>query len=205
MNAIPLSDVVEWRPHAHGQRDLLRIAVEQAAHGLMVLNEVGTILLTNREAEAIVGFGPNEPLYQNVDRVLPEASEWQSALCTTLSVTGRRKTGAAVPLETRSRVVTEGGQRYVVMSILEECVARGGDVAVFGPSQAIVAESDAVRSALADAEQVAPTPATVLLLGETGVGKEVFAQAIHDASPRRDRSMIHVSCAAMPGTLIGGR
>jgi transcriptional regulator with GAF, ATPase, and Fis domain len=49
---------------------------------------------------------------------------------------------------------------------------------------------------------VAPTSSTVLLLGETGVGKELFAQAIHDASPRRHQPMIRVSCAAIPPTLI---
>jgi transcriptional regulator with GAF, ATPase, and Fis domain len=42
----------------------------------------------------------------------------------------------------------------------------------------------------------------VLLLGETGVGKELFAEAIHNASPRRRRAMIKVNCAAMPATLI---
>ena len=51
----------------------------------------------------------------------------------------------------------------------------------------IVSESPAVRNALAQVEQVAPTPATVLLLGETGTGKEVFAQAIHELSPRHQR------------------
>jgi transcriptional regulator with GAF, ATPase, and Fis domain len=50
--------------------------------------------------------------------------------------------------------------------------------------------------------QVAPTTATVLLLGETGVGKEVFAQAIHNLSPRQRRPMIRISCAAIPSALI---
>jgi formate hydrogenlyase transcriptional activator len=65
----------------------------------------------------------------------------------------------------------------------------------------IVAESQAIRRALEQVEQVAPTPSTVLLLGETGVGKEVLARAIHELSPRR-RPMIRVSCAAMPSSLI---
>jgi len=68
--------------------------------------------------------------------------------------------------------------------------------------QPIVWESPAVRLALAQAEQVAPMPSTVLLLGETGVGKEVFAQKIHELSDRRHRPMIRVSCAAIPSTLI---
>jgi len=69
-------------------------------------------------------------------------------------------------------------------------------------SRVIVAESLAIRQVLAQVEQVAPTPATVLLLGETGTGKEVMAQAIHDFSPRRQRRMVRVNCAAIPTALI---
>jgi transcriptional regulator with GAF, ATPase, and Fis domain len=71
-----------------------------------------------------------------------------------------------------------------------------------GASRVIVSESAGVRHALAQLEHVAPTPATVLLLGETGTGKELFAQAIHDASPRQRRQMVVVSCAAIPTALI---
>ncbi len=67
---------------------------------------------------------------------------------------------------------------------------------------AIVWESAAIQHVLQQAEQVAPLPSTVLLLGETGVGKEIVAQTIHELSPRRHRSMVRVSCAAIPSTLI---
>ena len=63
-------------------------------------------------------------------------------------------------------------------------------------------ESAAIKQVLAHIRQVAPTPATVLLLGETGTGKEVMAQTIHDLSLRRHRRMIDVSCAAIPTALI---
>ncbi len=69
-------------------------------------------------------------------------------------------------------------------------------------SRRLVWESPAVRRALAHLELVAITPASVLLFGETGAGKEVFAQAIHDASPRRQRPMVVVNCAAIPTTLM---
>jgi len=69
-------------------------------------------------------------------------------------------------------------------------------------SRPIVCESAAIQQTLQQIEQVAPTPSTVLLLGETGVGKEVMAQAIHDLSPRHQREMIRVSCAAIPTALI---
>jgi formate hydrogenlyase transcriptional activator len=72
---------------------------------------------------------------------------------------------------------------------------------LIGP-RTIAAESRAVRVVLTQIESVAATNATVLLLGETGSGKEVFAQAIHDLSKRRNRPMVRVNCAAIPAALI---
>ena len=66
----------------------------------------------------------------------------------------------------------------------------------------ILGQSDGLKYALYRAEQVAPTNTTVLVLGETGVGKELIAFAIHDMSPRKERSLITVNCAALPGNLI---
>jgi transcriptional regulator with GAF, ATPase, and Fis domain len=69
-------------------------------------------------------------------------------------------------------------------------------------SSLIVSDSPSIKATVAQVEQVAPTPATVLLLGETGTGKEVMAQLIHSLSPRHQRQMIRVSCAAIPAALI---
>jgi len=67
---------------------------------------------------------------------------------------------------------------------------------------AVVGESPAVRTALEQLHRVAATDSTVLLLGETGTGKELFANQIHEMSARRGRAMVRVNCAAMPATLI---
>ncbi|MFB3819710.1 MAG: sigma 54-interacting transcriptional regulator [Candidatus Methylomirabilales bacterium] len=66
----------------------------------------------------------------------------------------------------------------------------------------IVGKSPALKRVLAQVERVAPTDAAVLLLGETGTGKELLAQLIHRQSPRRDRAMVKLNCAALPPTLI---
>jgi len=66
----------------------------------------------------------------------------------------------------------------------------------------IVGQSAAIRGVLAQVEQVAPTPSTVLILGETGTGKELFASAIHELSSRKSRAMIRINCAAIPVPLI---
>lgn len=69
-------------------------------------------------------------------------------------------------------------------------------------SERIVGNSPALRSALADVERVAPTNTTVLLLGETGTGKELFARAIHSLSPRSEHPFVKLDCAAIPFELL---
>jgi PAS domain S-box-containing protein len=66
----------------------------------------------------------------------------------------------------------------------------------------IVGESPALLKVLGLAEQVAQTRTTVLIEGETGSGKELIARRIHELSPRRDRAMVKVNCAALPSTLV---
>jgi transcriptional regulator with GAF, ATPase, and Fis domain len=66
----------------------------------------------------------------------------------------------------------------------------------------VVGRSAALRRAVALAESVAPTATTVLLVGETGTGKERFASLIHGASPRAARTMVRVNCAAIPAALV---
>lgn len=66
----------------------------------------------------------------------------------------------------------------------------------------IVGHSDSITRVLADVERVATTDAPVLLTGETGTGKELLAQAIHELSNRKSRPMIVVNCASLPATLI---
>jgi transcriptional regulator with GAF, ATPase, and Fis domain len=66
----------------------------------------------------------------------------------------------------------------------------------------LIGESLALRRVEEQVQQVAPTNSTVLLLGETGSGKEMFATQIHELSARRSRPMVRVNCAAIPATLI---
>jgi transcriptional regulator with GAF, ATPase, and Fis domain len=66
----------------------------------------------------------------------------------------------------------------------------------------LVAESPAMRGVLEQAEQVAQTDSTILILGESGVGKELVAAAIHRMSPRREGPLVRVNCASVPRELF---
>jgi formate hydrogenlyase transcriptional activator len=66
----------------------------------------------------------------------------------------------------------------------------------------IIGDSAPLKRALGQVELAAPAGTTVLLLGETGTGKELFARAIHNLSPRRDRTFVKINCAAIPSGLL---
>ncbi len=68
--------------------------------------------------------------------------------------------------------------------------------------EGLLGASDPMRYVISKVQQVAPTQSTVLLLGETGVGKSVTARAIHDNSSRRSRPLVTLNCAALPASLV---
>src|SRR5207302_2470294 len=66
----------------------------------------------------------------------------------------------------------------------------------------ILGQSPALTAVLDNVRRVAATDATVLITGETGTGKELVARAVHSASRRKDKPLIKVNCAALPGGLV---
>jgi len=129
--------------------------------------------------------------------------DWSGALVEQLQLV------AAVIGQALSRRHVESALRSALNEVDELNAEMGSEIAHLrgetrrtSDSNSIVLESPAIKHAFKQVESVAPMPATVLLLGETGSGKEVFAQAIHDLSPRRHRTMVKVNCAAIPSALI---
>ena len=84
----------------------------------------------------------------------------------------------------------------------QENVALRQDAQTLHADGLIIGQSPAMLRILTEVGQVAATDSTVLLLGETGTGKELLAGAIHNRSARRHRAMVKVNCAALPGSLI---
>ncbi len=70
------------------------------------------------------------------------------------------------------------------------------------PAEELIGASPAIKRLRETIEKAGPTPATVLVTGESGTGKELVARALHRNSPRRDRTLVQVNCAAIPEELI---
>ena len=130
-------------------------------------------------------------------------TEWPPALIERLRLAGEIL-GAALHRRRQERALREmlrqidghtpqleAGNRY-----LQEEIKSYHDV------DEIVGQSAALRVALTRLMQVASMNSTVLLLGETGTGKELFARALHDRSRRHARALVRVNCAALPPSLV---
>jgi transcriptional regulator with GAF, ATPase, and Fis domain len=129
-----------------------------------------------------------------------DTRSWPDDLIARLTLVGEVFAHAIARKREQEKLLRAMAEIKVLKDRLERENAYLKDVA--RPSQGIVGKSPRFLSVLDDIGQVAQTDSTVLLLGETGTGKEVLAQAIHDASVRRSRPMVKVNCAALPAALI---
>ena len=128
-----------------------------------------------------------------------------------------RSDGSSFPAEgSVSRFELGGTYRYCVIlrnvqeqlaaenrlrELEEEAAYLQSEIEEYQPFGEIVGESAAIREVVSAVRQVAVTPTTVLITGETGTGKELVARAIHKASQRSSKPFIRVNCAAIPAAL----
>jgi formate hydrogenlyase transcriptional activator len=89
-----------------------------------------------------------------------------------------------------------------IFNALRKGQQRAGVGGAAAQENVMIGESDALERVCSCIDQVAPTDTTVLILGETGTGKELVARGIHARSARRDRPLVKVNCSALPSELI---
>jgi len=182
----PVALSAETRAYPEAGVDLATVRAHGMASVLFLPVTAGTRLL------GVLSLGSAQ-----VDRL------WLPALVARLRLVGGILAWAFLRLDHERRLKKSLGEADALRERLEaeHEYLRAGPLLAEG-FDGIVGESAALATVLFMAEQVAPMNTAVLLLGETGTGKELIAQAIHAKSHRRDRPLVKVNCAALPPTLI---
>lgn len=139
-------------------------------------------------------FGINSGDY---DRNCPEEHIPRLRLLGELIVNALERSKAEIELRERLDEI-----QRLKSQLEKENIALRDEIKAEKGFEKVVGESDALNYVLFRIRQVASTDATVLILGETGTGKSMVANALHEMSPRRGRPMITVNCAALPANLV---
>jgi formate hydrogenlyase transcriptional activator len=135
-------------------------------------------------------------------RTWPPALVTHLRVCAEMIANGLYRRRQAVSLRSLQRELERTVSReHEEMPARHSAFARASAQAIDRFNE-IVGESRSLRAALRQVQEVAATRTTVLLRGETGTGKELFARAIHARSPRRANAFVVVNCAALPPSLI---
>lgn len=209
-----------------------RSLFEFSPDAIIVSDQDGKIAEINEQVENFFGYSRGELLGQSVETLVPErfrrahptyrkeygAEPRTRPMGIGLELYGRRKDGTEFPVDIMlSPVKGDGGK--LVLSVIrdlsekkkaEEELARKErekryleeELNTEHRFEDIIGESVGLKRVLGQVETVAGADVTVLILGETGTGKDLIVRAIHQLSPRRDRTLVKLNCAAIPTGLL---
>jgi PAS domain S-box-containing protein len=210
----------------------LSAILESTLDAIIVIGSERRIKLFNPAAEQIFGYSASEVFEKSVDHLLSvpfrellrdhldavEGDSGKKHLWAPKGLSGIRADGEEVPVEltiSRGRV---GGETLHTIILRDINDARRTQVELARLKletdylqdeikqehdfEGIIGDSSTMKKVLRNVARVAETDSTVLITGETGVGKELIARAIHGRSRRREKPLVKVNCAALPAELI---
>ncbi len=181
--------------------------------GIIALDSEGKITLFNKVAEELSGWTAENAINRNVKEVIPDAG------CHHLLKTGRPELGAVfeignvkvvgnrVPIIVDRKIegVVTTFQKIDVLQKIESKVRRTLSHKGLTARHSfvdIIGKSKALSSVAGLAREYAAIDSTVMIYGRTGTGKEIFAQAIHNASRRGNEPFVAINCAALPESIL---
>ncbi len=210
----------------------LRSLFEFSPDAVLVVDADGKITEANAQVDRFFGYDRTELLGQSVELLIPEKfrrthparrEEYTNkarvrTMGAGLELYARRKDGTEFPVDIMLGPIAdlEGAAVLAVVRDLtqkkldEEALRRGElerryleeELQTEYRFEEIIGESRALKRVLKQVETVAREEATVLILGETGTGKELIARAIHELSPRSHRTFVKLNCSAIPAGLL---
>lgn len=199
--------------------DELKIIVETSRDGIVVVNKQGLITLCNHSAEQLINMGRDNLIGRHLSTIWPE-SPVLTAMETGEGYADREefykgKSGRAKAMhffttvnlifnrtEDNGKQVTGAVVYFRDIADVRKMVYEITENNEHSSFQEILGTSSKVKELKRQAEKIAPSNSTVLITGASGTGKGLLAKAIHYASPRKNKSLIMVNCAAIPDTLL---
>ena len=216
----------------HDSNDLFETLFEFSPDAIVVTDQTGSIVRANAQVERMFGYPRQELIGEPVEVLVPErfrvthpkqraaysAHPRVRSMGAGLELYGRRKDGSEFPVDIMLGPVDTPAGPAVIGVIRDLSQKKKDEEALRLAEQQksyleeelvhshqfdeIVGESKKLKGVLKQVEDVAGTDATVLILGETGTGKELIARAIHNLSPRREFAFVRLNCSAIPSGLL---
>jgi propionate catabolism operon transcriptional regulator len=191
------------------KRDLLEAVIKHTANGILSVSSNGTISMVNPSAIALLNL-QGDVLERTLESVLPHFSKCRTAspqMGTVIAHEGKRYVVNWIPFETEA---SKPAGVFIFQSSTDIIDAERSlrrsmrDKGLYAKAtfEDIIGDCDLLRDEIKRAKLYAMSESNVLIYGETGVGKELFAQSIHRFSERQDGPFVAVNCAAIPGTLM---
>ncbi len=187
--------------------------LDSAIEGIMVVDDYGRITVLNAVGERLLGIKASEAVGQSVSTVFPR-SRFSTILRSSIDYTQEivryrdstlslNKIGLVLRSDNIGNVITfqEIGSIQREEIHIRNKMYLKGHVAKYRFTD-IIGESAALKETIGRASNFASVNSNVLIAGETGTGKEMFAQSIHNSSPRRDGPFVAINCAALSPTLL---
>ena len=202
-------------------------AVEQSSASILILDAQGKIEYANPHFETVSGYAANEIIgkqsdalcfgekkkkeYNTIWKIIASGEQWRG------DVLSKRKDGSSFWEAVAVSSITGAEQNVTHYLVLKDDISElhklkeqlemerdylREELNTSGNFAEIIGGSDALKRTLVQVESVAQTPVSVLILGESGVGKEMIARAIHNQSDRSDKPMVKVNCASIPSELF---
>ncbi|MCR4403601.1 MAG: sigma 54-interacting transcriptional regulator [Firmicutes bacterium] len=205
--------VVSARRREIERAERLRAILSAVYSGVVAIDATGVVTLFNPSAERITGLRAGDVIGRHVTEVIPNTRLHLVLERREAELGQIQRLGHTTIITNRLPVVVNGEVIGVVASFedvtkiqkLEETIRHElyarGHVAKYTFDD-IVGRSKGIKEAIRRAKSFAEVASTIVIEAETGTGKEMFAQAIHLASPRRQGPFVAVNCAALPETLL---